>query len=125
MSRPLLVALIVLVGVMVAVSQLLLRHGMRQLGAQGMIASWRMVPAAACSPWILASLVLGVATFVVYGYLLGRAEMTIIAPAINGVFYLIIFVVAAVWLRECVTGTRIAGAALLLVALWLLSRGAR
>jgi uncharacterized membrane protein len=125
MSKPLLAALIIVVGAMVATSQLALRHGVRQIAERQPTISWPTVQAAILSPWIWASVVLGLATFVLYGYLLSRAEMTFIAPTINGVFYLIIFTVATFWLKEAVTPGRAMGAGLLLVAMWLLSRGIR
>jgi drug/metabolite transporter (DMT)-like permease len=110
---------------MVATSQLALRHGVRQIAGRQSMLSWPTVQAAALSPWIWISVVLGLATFILYGYLLSRAEMTFVAPTINGVFYLIIFAAATFWLKEAVTPSRAAGAGLLLIAMWLLSRGVR
>jgi drug/metabolite transporter (DMT)-like permease len=114
--------LIVTIGCLVAVSQLVLRHGVRQMGLQKLPFSLSTVQAFVGSPPVLVSMALGLAIFVLYAYLLSVAEITFVAPIVNAIFYLLIFVAGATVLGEHVTGTRAAGAALLLVAIWLLTR---
>jgi drug/metabolite transporter (DMT)-like permease len=97
---------------------------MRQLGQQHLALSWRTFQGAATNPWILASLVLSVATYIAYACVLSRVEVSLAAPATNAVFYLATFAVAAVWLGEHVTVTRGAAVLMLLAAMWLLSRSA-
>ncbi|UCC68129.1 MAG: hypothetical protein JSV79_13640 [Armatimonadota bacterium] len=122
MTRMALAGLIVLIGLMVAASQSILRQGMRQFPEPHPAISWRTLQFALTNPWILSSLALGLGTFVLYAYLLTKVDVTVAAPTITAVFYLVVFLVAALWLRESVTVGRAAGAALLLVAMWLLAR---
>ena len=121
MSRLLVPVLIVVIGITVSVSQLILRHGVRQISMQTGALSLDTLRSFAVNPYVLVSVVLGLATFLLYSYLLSLAEITFVAPIINAVFYLIIFIVGWLLLREHITSSRIVGAAMLLVAIWLLS----
>jgi drug/metabolite transporter (DMT)-like permease len=94
----------------------------RQLGSHSLSLSWPTVARVVLSPWILSALLLGLASFCIYAYLLSRVEMTLVAPLVNAVFYLVVFAVAATVFRENVTPGRVVGVGLLLAGMCLLAR---
>jgi multidrug transporter EmrE-like cation transporter len=125
MDRSLILALIVLDGLLVAVGQLFIKSGMLRIGqaADSPFSNIGGTILAMCrSPYVWVGLGISVICFVLWALILTKAPLMLAGPLMNATFYLVLVAMSVWLLGERLTITKVAGIAMLLVAITLLSR---
>jgi len=125
MDRALILTLIVFDGVLVAVGQFFIKTGMVRIN--------QMVPAPFSnlgrvmgemvrSPHIWIGLSISIVCFVLWAFILAKAPLMVAGPLMNAAFYLALVAISVWLLGESISVTKVAGIAVLLLAIVLLSR---
>jgi multidrug transporter EmrE-like cation transporter len=105
-------------------AHVLLKKGMsqHQYSALELSSIWDSVFSIATSPWVLLGMILHVAALVIWLWALSRVDITFAYPFL-AVGYVLVSLMAWLWLGESITSTRFFGMAVIVVGIVILSRG--
>ena len=109
--------------VLVAIGEILLSAGMKQVGREGH-EGFRMVLAAGTNPLVCGGIVLSAAFFGMYLLTLSWADISFVMP-FTALSYLFVAIMASHWLHEDVTPTRWIGTVLIVLGVIVISFGER
>ena len=125
MDRALILTLIVFDGLLVAVGQFFIKTGMVRIN-QTVPAPFsdlgRVIGEMVRSPQIRIGLSISIVCFVLWAFILAKAPLMVAGPLMNAAFYLALVAISVWLLGESVSVTKVAGIAMLLLAIVLLSR---
>lgn len=121
MSRVIVVVLIATV--LVAVGEILLSAGMKQVGKEGH-EGFRMVLAAGANPLVWGGVVLSAVFFGMYLLTLSWADISYVMP-FTALSYLFVAIMASYWLHEDVTLARWIGTVLIVIGVVVIGFGER
>jgi len=116
------VVVVVLVAtLLVAIGEILLSAGMKQVGKEGH-EGFRMVLAAGANPFVLGGIFLSAVFFGMYLLTLSWADISYVMP-FTALSYLFVAIMASRWLHEDVTPTRWIGTVLIVVGVIIIGFG--
>jgi drug/metabolite transporter (DMT)-like permease len=118
-------SLILFVASGLLVSQLLIKHSMRQVGeisAASLAHPLVLIQQALSNPWLVIGLGLSCAMGAIWLVILSRLELSFAAPMLGAVYYILLLAVTAVVLGERVSYARWVGAILVVAGITLISR---
>lgn len=119
MSKVIVVVLVATV--LVAIGEILLSAGMRQVGREGH-EGFRMVLAAGASPLVWGGIVLSAVFFGMYLLTLSWADISYVMP-FTALSYLFVAIMASYWLNEDVTPARWIGTVLIVIGVIIIGFG--
>ncbi|WP_455206799.1 EamA family transporter [Kaarinaea lacus] len=105
-------------------AHVLLKKGMsqQQSSVSELPSVWDSVFNIATSPWVLVGMMLHVAALVIWLWALSRVDITFAYPFL-AVGYVLVSLMAWLWLGETITLTRFFGMAVIIIGIIILSRG--
>ena len=118
-------ALVVLVACSACASQILLKQGMKAGGAVSLTNLGQvtgLVRQILTSPLLLLGYSLSALTALLWLMLLSRLDLSFAALMVNAIFYVLLLLSSALFLREAITPWRWAGALLIVAGAMLISR---
>ena len=117
------IMLILFATVLVAIGEILLSAGMKQVGKEGH-EGFRIVLAAGRNPLVWGGIVLSTAFFLMYLLTLSKADISFVMP-FTALSYLFVAIMASCWLHEDVTPARWIGTILIVLGVVFIGLGQR
>lgn len=117
------IVVVLIATVLVAIGEILLSAGMKQVGKEGH-EGFRIVLAAGANPLVWGGIVLSAAFFGMYLLTLSWADISYVMP-FTALSYLFVAVMASHWLQEDVTMARWIGTVLIVVGVVIIGFGER